>query len=137
MPATSVAVLLLQISGLLYLEYPFVVHPPWNFSFSSRFVQTIVTLFLPFCIAYTNLARRLNKQKNRPAAPLYGPQVDQLLLSPGKGYLMLRMVYSFTPPGVETITRLPSLWPSSALPTGDSLEMSPLLGFASTAPTIV
>src|SRR5712691_1407171 len=38
-------------------------------------------------------------------------------------YLMLRIVYSFTPPGVDTITRSPTLWPNSAFPTGDSLEI--------------
>ena len=50
-------------------------------------------------------------------------------------YEMERMMYSFTPPGVETMTRSPTLWPSSAFPTGDSLEMRPALGFASYAPT--
>src|SRR5947199_8968466 len=52
-------------------------------------------------------------------------------------YSTLSSVYSFTPPGVPTTTLSPALWPSSALPTGDSLEISPAPGLASYEPTMV
>src|SRR5713101_1074855 len=41
------------------------------------------------------------------------------------------------PPGVTIETSSPTCLPSSALPTGDSSEMRPLLGSASAEPTIV
>src|SRR2546429_3049467 len=41
------------------------------------------------------------------------------------------------PPGVTTETSSPTCLPSSALPTGDSSEMRPLLGSASAEPTMV
>ena len=41
------------------------------------------------------------------------------------------------PPGVTTETSSPTCLPRSALPTGDSSEMRPLLGSASAEPTIV
>jgi hypothetical protein len=50
-------------------------------------------------------------------------------------YSMEVTVYSLTPPGVETITISPALCPSSAFPTGDSLEIRPEPGSASKAPT--
>src|SRR5207244_12326726 len=65
---------------------------------------------------------------------LCGPQAGRLLLLLGD-YEIEIIVYSFTPPGVETITSSPTLWPSSAFPTGDSLDIRPALGFASYAPT--
>ena len=46
-------------------------------------------------------------------------------------YSTLRRVYSFTQPGVFTTTQSPALWPNSAFPTGDSLEISPAHGLAS------
>src|SRR5689334_16238671 len=52
-------------------------------------------------------------------------------------YSIERIVYSLTPPGVETMTSSPALRPSSALPTGDSLEIRPADGLASKAPTSV
>jgi hypothetical protein len=73
--------------------------------------------------------------EKRPVAS-GGPQVRVAVIT-WKGYSTLQMVYSFTPPGVETITMSPILWPSSALPTGDSLEISPAAGLASKAPTRV
>src|SRR5258708_89171 len=95
---------------------------------SFQFVPPIVTMFFRFFNV---------DNKKPPLVPFDKPPARRSLLSPGKGYSMLRMVYSFTPPGVETITRSPTLWPNSDLPTGDSLEISPELGFASNAPTIV
>ena len=71
-----------------------------------------------------------------------GLQVVRLLLvscrvSVRSTYSMRRIVYSFTPPGVETMISSPSLCPNRARPTGDSLEMRPERGSASNAPTIV
>lgn len=48
-----------------------------------------------------------------------------------KIYSILRIVYSFTPPGVATVMTSPTLRPRNAFPTGDSLEIRPAAGFAS------
>ena len=80
--------------------------------------------------------RRAIPARNKRPVASGGPQVRVAVIT-WKGYSTLQMVYSFTPPGVETITMSPILWPSSALPTGDLLEISPAAGFASNAPTRV
>ena len=46
------------------------------------------------------------------------------------------MVYEILPPGVKITTSSPTLFPSIACPSGDSLEMRPVFGSASLDPTI-
>ncbi len=49
---------------------------------------------------------------------------------------MLTMRIAVAPPGVSKDTSSPAAWPSRARPTGDSLEMRPCVGAASSGPTI-
>ena len=52
-------------------------------------------------------------------------------------YALMQTISSVSrPPGVCTSTFSPALWPSSAAPMGDSLEILPLRGSASVVPTI-
>src|SRR5450759_4819788 len=76
-------------------------------------------------------------QKTDPRLSVLWAGGRSIAVTTGEDYEMERMVYSFTPPGVETMTRAPTLWPSSAFPTGDSLDIRPELGCASYAPTIL
>src|SRR3989338_10524961 len=77
-------------------------------------------------------------QKGRPWAAFLIPSIRRLVkITIPEHYLISKIVYDTMPFGVRTSIVSLFLWPRKALPSGDSLEMSPSAGLDSDTPTMV